>query len=332
MFYREDRKGQVLQEGINEAGAFSSWIAAATSYSNHDVQMVPFYVFYSMFGFQRSRRSRLGGGRLPGPRLPDRRHRRADDAERRGPAARGRPQPRARIDDPQLRLLRPRLRLRARGDRPRGPAADDRRAGGRLLLPDGDERELPASGDARGRRGGDPARHARRPPAEGRRRRAAARLGHDPARGRGGGRDPRRGLGRRGRGLERDQLHRAAPRGPAPRPRGAPASGEEAAKLGGGVPRWYRRPGDRRQRLHEGAARRDPRVGPGALRGARDRRLRPLRLPPRSAPVLRGRPRARRRRGARRARRGGVDRARQGRRGDREVRDRPRRAGPRGDA
>ena len=53
MFYREDRQGQVLQEGINEAGAFSSWIAAATSYSNHDVQTVPFYVFYSMFGFQR---------------------------------------------------------------------------------------------------------------------------------------------------------------------------------------------------------------------------------------------------------------------------------------
>ena len=53
MFYREDREGQVLQEGINEAGAFSSWIAAATSYSNHDVQMVPFYIFYSMFGFQR---------------------------------------------------------------------------------------------------------------------------------------------------------------------------------------------------------------------------------------------------------------------------------------
>ena len=53
MFYREDRQGQVLQEGINEAGAFSSWLAAATSYSNHAVQMVPFYVFYSMFGFQR---------------------------------------------------------------------------------------------------------------------------------------------------------------------------------------------------------------------------------------------------------------------------------------
>ncbi|MEJ7876835.1 MAG: pyruvate dehydrogenase (acetyl-transferring), homodimeric type [Solirubrobacterales bacterium] len=53
MFYREDKKGQILQEGINEAGAFSSWIAAATSYSNHGIQMVPFYAYYSMFGFQR---------------------------------------------------------------------------------------------------------------------------------------------------------------------------------------------------------------------------------------------------------------------------------------
>jgi pyruvate dehydrogenase E1 component len=53
MFYREDKKGQILQEGINEAGAFSSWLAAATSYANHGVPMVPFYIFYSMFGFQR---------------------------------------------------------------------------------------------------------------------------------------------------------------------------------------------------------------------------------------------------------------------------------------
>jgi pyruvate dehydrogenase E1 component len=53
MFYKEDKKGQILQEGINEAGAFSSWIAAGTSYSNHGLQMVPFYAFYSMFGFQR---------------------------------------------------------------------------------------------------------------------------------------------------------------------------------------------------------------------------------------------------------------------------------------
>ncbi|MES9935786.1 MAG: pyruvate dehydrogenase (acetyl-transferring), homodimeric type [Sedimenticola sp.] len=53
MYYREDKKGQVLQEGINEAGAMSSWIAAATSYSNHGASMIPFYVYYSMFGFQR---------------------------------------------------------------------------------------------------------------------------------------------------------------------------------------------------------------------------------------------------------------------------------------
>jgi pyruvate dehydrogenase E1 component len=53
MFYREDKAGQILEEGINEAGAMSSWIAAGTAYSNHNVNMIPFYTFYSMFGFQR---------------------------------------------------------------------------------------------------------------------------------------------------------------------------------------------------------------------------------------------------------------------------------------
>ncbi len=53
MYYREDAKGQILEEGINEAGAFSSWIAAATSYSSNNRIMVPFYIYYSMFGFQR---------------------------------------------------------------------------------------------------------------------------------------------------------------------------------------------------------------------------------------------------------------------------------------
>ena len=53
MYYREDRAGQVLQEGINEPGGMSSWIAAATSYSSNNRIMVPFYVYYSMFGFQR---------------------------------------------------------------------------------------------------------------------------------------------------------------------------------------------------------------------------------------------------------------------------------------
>jgi len=53
MYYREDQKGQVLQEGISEPGAMSAWMAAATSYSVSDVPMLPFYIYYSMFGFQR---------------------------------------------------------------------------------------------------------------------------------------------------------------------------------------------------------------------------------------------------------------------------------------
>jgi pyruvate dehydrogenase E1 component len=53
LYYREDVKGQILEEGISEAGAMSSWIAAATSYSVHDLPMLPFYIYYSMFGFQR---------------------------------------------------------------------------------------------------------------------------------------------------------------------------------------------------------------------------------------------------------------------------------------
>jgi len=53
MYYREDQAGQVLEEGITEAGAFSSWMAAATSYSSSDQPMLPFYIYYSMFGFQR---------------------------------------------------------------------------------------------------------------------------------------------------------------------------------------------------------------------------------------------------------------------------------------
>ena len=54
MYYREDKNGQILEEGITEAGAMASWIAAATSYSTANVPMIPFYIFYSMFGFQRT--------------------------------------------------------------------------------------------------------------------------------------------------------------------------------------------------------------------------------------------------------------------------------------
>ncbi|MZR62429.1 pyruvate dehydrogenase (acetyl-transferring), homodimeric type [Alcanivorax sp. DP30] len=53
MYYREDKKGRILEEGINEAGAMSGWLAAATSYSVHNFALIPFYIYYSMFGFQR---------------------------------------------------------------------------------------------------------------------------------------------------------------------------------------------------------------------------------------------------------------------------------------
>ncbi len=54
MWYREDTKGQILQEGINEAGAMAEWMAAGTSYANHGISVIPFYIYYSMFGFQRT--------------------------------------------------------------------------------------------------------------------------------------------------------------------------------------------------------------------------------------------------------------------------------------
>ena len=53
LYYREDKKGQILEEGINEGGAISSWAAAGTAYANYGISMIPFYIFYSMFGFQR---------------------------------------------------------------------------------------------------------------------------------------------------------------------------------------------------------------------------------------------------------------------------------------
>jgi pyruvate dehydrogenase E1 component len=64
MYYKEDRKGQILEEGINEAGSFCSWLAAGTAYANHGVFMIPFYIYYSMFGFQRVGDFAWAGGDL----------------------------------------------------------------------------------------------------------------------------------------------------------------------------------------------------------------------------------------------------------------------------
>ena len=153
-YYKESKDGQVLQEGINEAGAMADWIAAATAYSVHGVPMIPFYIYYSMFGFQRvgdlawaagdsrARGFLLGGtaGRttLNGEGLQH------EDGHSHILAG----------TIPNCITYDPVLRLRGRGDRAGRPAADVRRPGGRLLLPDGLQRELPPPGDAGGRRAG----------------------------------------------------------------------------------------------------------------------------------------------------------------------------------
>jgi pyruvate dehydrogenase E1 component len=107
MYYREDKAGQILQEGINEAGGMSSWIAAATSYSTNNRIMIPFYTFYSMFGMQRigdlawaAGDMRARGFLMGGPH----------DAQRRRLAARRWPQPRDGRNDPELPAVRPDLR------------------------------------------------------------------------------------------------------------------------------------------------------------------------------------------------------------------------------
>ena len=64
--YRESRSGQIFQEGINEAGSMANFIAAGTAYSTHGVNTIPFYIYYSMFGFQRVGDLDLGRRRQPG--------------------------------------------------------------------------------------------------------------------------------------------------------------------------------------------------------------------------------------------------------------------------
>ena len=111
MYYREDPKGQILQEGINEPGAMASFIAAATSYSTSNTPMIPFYIYYSMFGFQRVGDLCWAAGDMRARGFLDRRHVGAHHAQRRRAAARRRPQPCAGVDHPQLHQLRPDLRL-----------------------------------------------------------------------------------------------------------------------------------------------------------------------------------------------------------------------------
>ena len=111
LYYKEAKDGQILEEGITEAGAMSSWIAAATSYSAHGTPMLPFYAFYSMFGFQRVGDLIWAAADSRSRGFPDRRHRRPHHARRRRPAASGRHQPPHRLHHSELRRLRSLLRL-----------------------------------------------------------------------------------------------------------------------------------------------------------------------------------------------------------------------------
>ena len=105
----------------------ASLIAAGTSYATHGEPMIPFYIFYSMFGFQRTGDQFWQLGRPARPRLRARRHRRPHHADRRGAAARRRALAAARLDQPGVRRLRPGVRLRDRAHRPGRPGADVRR-------------------------------------------------------------------------------------------------------------------------------------------------------------------------------------------------------------
>ena len=218
MFYKEDKHGQILEEGITEAGSISSFIAAGTSYSAHGEQMVPFYIYYSMFGYQRvgdlvwaAADSRTRGFMLGGT---------AGRTTLNGEGL--------QHEDghshvlfsvvPELPRLRPDVRLRGRGDHPGRPAADGRRAGGRLLLPHADERELPPPGDARGRGATGILRGMyllREGSVGGTKKVPRVQLlgsGTILQRGPGRRRAARVRLRRRRRRVERDLVHRAAPR------------------------------------------------------------------------------------------------------------------------
>ena len=147
MYYREDKKGQILQEGICEAGAMSSWIAAATAYSSYGLAMMPFFIFYSMFGFQRIGDLAWAAGDMRA-RVFIGRHIRAHNPKRRRLATRRRPEPNICPNGAKLHVLRPILRRRIGGYYPRRPAAHVGKTRRCLLLHYPVERKLSSSGTA----------------------------------------------------------------------------------------------------------------------------------------------------------------------------------------
>ena len=149
LYYKESKDGQILEEGITEAGSMASFTAAGTAYANYGVEMIPFFIYYSMFGFQRVGDLDLGLRRRARQGLPVRRHGRAHHALRRRTAAPGRPQHRSRQHRAHLHHLRSGFRLRDRHHRAGRHPAHVPGAGRPLLLPDALQRELPHARHAR---------------------------------------------------------------------------------------------------------------------------------------------------------------------------------------
>ena len=315
MSYREDKKGQMLEEGINEAGALCSWIAAGTAYSNHGINMVPFYIFYSMFGFQR-----VGDFIWAAGDIQARGFLLGATAGRTTLAGEG-----LQHQDGHSQLVASTVPNCVAYD----PAYAYELA---VIIHDGMRRmfaeqesifyyitvmnenyaqpALPAGSEEGILRG-------RLPAAEGRPRqgaRDAAGFRHHPARGARRGEDPGERLqDPGGRGLHH-QLQRTAPRGAGMRALELLHPGEARARaVRAEAAEGARGAADRRDRLHARGAGPDPPVGAGALRVPGHGRLRPLRLARRAAPALRGGPQLHRGRGPQ-----GAGRRRPRRPGDRE--------------
>jgi hypothetical protein len=149
LYYKEAQNGQILEEGITEAGSMSSFIAAGTAYSTHGVNTIPFFIYYSMFGFQRVARPDLGRRRFARQGIPPRRDRGPHHARGRGAAAPGRPQPRDLARRAELYFLRSGIRIRDGGHHPGRHPPHVSRSREHLLLPDRDERAVRDAADAR---------------------------------------------------------------------------------------------------------------------------------------------------------------------------------------
>ncbi len=151
LYYKEAKEGQILEEGITEAGSISSFIAAGTAYATHGINTIPFFIYYSMFGMQRVGDLVWAAARLAHARVPAWRYRRPDDAGGRGAAAPGRPQPSVVAGSAEPDFVRPGVRLRDRGDHRGRHPPDVREGREHLLLHHRDERDVRDAADARRR-------------------------------------------------------------------------------------------------------------------------------------------------------------------------------------